>query len=42
MTKDRLLAFSDGVFAILITILVLEFTVPKFQSGHLLTAMIHQ
>lgn len=42
MTKDRLLAFSDGVFAILITILVLEFTVPEFQSGHLLTAMFHQ
>ncbi|WP_338231477.1 TMEM175 family protein [Companilactobacillus muriivasis] len=42
MTKDRLLAFSDGVFAILITILVLEFTVPKFQTGHLLSAMIQQ
>ncbi|KRN99301.1 TMEM175 family protein [Companilactobacillus kimchiensis] len=42
MTKDRLLAFSDGVFAILITILVLEFTVPAFKTGHLLTAMIHQ
>ncbi|PMD67886.1 TMEM175 family protein [Companilactobacillus nuruki] len=42
MTKDRLLAFSDGVFAILITILVLEFTVPQFQSGHLLIAMVHQ
>lgn len=39
MTKDRLLAFSDGVFAILITILVLEFTVPEFKSGHLLLAM---
>ncbi|CAJ1178279.1 TMEM175 family protein [Companilactobacillus nantensis] len=42
MTKNRLLAFSDGVFAILITILVLEFTVPQFQTGHLLTAMIKQ
>lgn len=42
MTKDRLLAFSDGVFAILITILVLEFTVPVFRSGHLLTAMFNQ
>lgn len=42
MTKDRLLAFSDGVFAILITILVLEFTIPKFQTGHLLSAMIQQ
>lgn len=42
MTKDRLLAFSDGVFAILITILVLKFTVPSFKSGHLLIAMFHQ
>lgn len=42
MSKSRLLAFSDGVFAILITILVLEFTVPIFKSGHLLTAMFHQ
>lgn len=42
MTKDRLLAFSDGVFAILITILVLEFTVPQFRTGHLLAAMIKQ
>lgn len=42
MTKDRLIAFSDGVFAILITILVLDFTVPAFQSGHLLKAMAMQ
>lgn len=42
MTKDRLIAFSDGVFAILITILVLEFTVPEFTSGHLLQAMGNQ
>lgn len=42
MTKDRLLAFSDGVFAILITILVLDFTVPTFKMGHLLIAMVHQ
>lgn len=42
MTKDRLIAFSDGVFAILITILVLEFTVPEFKFGHLLSAMADQ
>lgn len=31
MNKNRLEAFSDGVLAIIITIMVLEFTVPK---GH--------
>ena len=30
--KNRLEAFSDGVFAILITLLVLEIKIPHFQS----------
>jgi uncharacterized membrane protein len=34
MDKNRLLAFSDGVIAIIITIMVLEMKVPT-QSGHL-------
>ncbi|GAY74006.1 putative membrane protein [Lentilactobacillus kosonis] len=42
MSMDRFQAFSDGIFAILITILVLEFSIPDYQSGHLLTALINQ
>lgn len=42
MRIERLKAFSDGVFAILITILVLEFKVPEYEPGHLLTAAINQ
>jgi uncharacterized membrane protein len=29
MEKDRLLAFSDGVIAVIITIMVLELKVPQ-------------
>lgn len=42
MKLSRLQAFSDGVFAILITILVLDFKVPNYQTGHLLTAVLQQ
>ena len=32
MEKDRLQAFSDGVIAILITIMVLELKIPEHDS----------
>src|SRR5688500_15681356 len=34
MTKSRLEAFSDGVLAIIITIMVLELKVPHSSDGH--------
>ncbi|MFD1318831.1 TMEM175 family protein [Loigolactobacillus zhaoyuanensis] len=42
MKLSRLQAFSDGVFAILITILVMDFRVPPYSSGHLLAAVLRQ
>lgn len=39
---SRLEAFSDGVFAVAITLLVLQLTVPEVASGHLLTALLQQ
>ncbi len=37
MRTSRLEAFSDGVLAIVITIMVLELRVPGFPSGHVAT-----
>ncbi|MGR3742369.1 TMEM175 family protein [Companilactobacillus sp. DQM5] len=42
MKPDRVQAFSDGIFAILITILVLEFKLPKYTAGHLVDSVIKQ
>ena len=39
MEKDRLLAFTDGVVAIIITIMVLELKVPKVASLNALGAV---
>lgn len=42
MTVSRVEAFSDGVFAVAITLLVLQFGVPEVQSRHLLGALLGQ
>jgi uncharacterized membrane protein len=42
MNTSRLEAFSDGVFAVAITLLVLQFAVPHVAAGHLLGALIGQ
>src|ERR1700674_2880297 len=42
MTVSRVEAFSDGVFAVAITLLVLQFAVPDAQSGKLLTELLKQ
>jgi uncharacterized membrane protein len=42
MSTSRLEAFSDGVFAVAITLLVLQFIGPEVQSGGLLRALLAQ
>ena len=42
MNTSRLEAFSDGVFAVAITLLVLQFTVPEVGSGKLLATVLGQ
>ena len=42
MNTSRLEAFSDGVFAVAITLLVLQFTVPEVGTGRLLAKVLGQ
>lgn len=42
MNKNRLEAFSDGVLAIIITIMVLEFKVPEDASFEALMPLVHK
>jgi uncharacterized membrane protein len=42
MNTSRVEAFSDGVFAVAITLLVLQFAVPDAKSGQLLSKVLEQ
>jgi len=42
MNTSRVEAFSDGVFAVAITLLVLQFTVPEVGSGRLFATVLSQ
>lgn len=42
MNINRLHAFSDGVYAIIITILVLELKIPEYEPHHLLEGILSQ